>query len=90
MNDLIKNTNIDDLVNRGTAVYNRIKEKYDPLYRGKFLVIEPDTEKVYLGDTSAEALVKAREENPEKLFYAVKVGFDAAETIVSMLRIHND
>jgi len=87
MNDQIKKANIDELVKKGTEVYDRVKDQYEPRYNGKFLVIEPDSEKVYLGDTSAEALVKARQENPNKLFYAAKIGFEAAETIASAWNI---
>lgn len=79
MDELIKQADITEIANKGSAIYDKIKTQYEPKERGKFLAIDVDTEKIYLGNSSAEAVEKARLDNPEKVFYVVKIGFDVAE-----------
>ena len=75
------NTNIQKIAEEGSKIYEQIKGSYDPKEKGKFLAIDIDSRKAYLGHTSAEALALARENHPDKIFYVVKIGFDAAETM---------
>ena len=79
--DLIKKADIQKIVEEGAKIYEQIKINYDPKEKGKFLAIEIDSRKEYLGNTSAEALELARQNHPNKIFYVVKIGFDAAETL---------
>ena len=79
--DLIKKVDIQKIAEQGQRIYEKIKVNYDPKERGKFLAIEPESEKTYLSHTSAEALELAREHHPNKIFYVVKIGFDVAETM---------
>lgn len=72
--------NIQKIAEEGSKIYKRIKSKYSKK-KGKFLAIDIESRKVYLGATSAEALVLAKKNHPDKIFYVVKIGFDAAETI---------
>lgn len=80
-NDLIKETDIQRIAEEGAKIYDRIKVNYDPKEKGKFLAIDIDSEKEYLGNTSAEALELARQHHPNKVFYVIKIGFDVAETM---------
>lgn len=79
--ELIKKVNIQKIAEEGAKIYERIKINYDPKEKGKFLSIDIDSKKVYLGNTSAEALELARQSHPNKVFYVVKIGFDVAETM---------
>lgn len=79
--DLIKQADIQKIAEEGSKIYDKIKVNYDPKERGKFLAIDIDSEKAYLGNTSAEALELARQNHPDKVFYVVKIGFDVAETM---------
>lgn len=79
--DLIKDANINDIAERGTAIYEAVKEKYEPDYGGQFLAIDIDSEDIFVGKESAEALQQAREAHPNKVFYVVKVGFESAEAM---------
>ena len=79
--ELIKGANIQKIAEEGAKIYEQIKIKYDPQERGKFLAIDIDSQDVYLGITSAEALALARQAHPDKVFYVVKIGFDVAETM---------
>ena len=79
--ELIKKADIQKIAEEGAKIYEQIKVNYDPKERGKFLAIDIDSKKVYLGNTSAEALELARQNHPNKIFYVIKIGFDVAETM---------
>ncbi len=79
--ELIKKTDIQKIAEEGARIYEQIKVNYDPKEREKFLAIDIDSKKAYLGNTSAEALELARQNHPDKVFYVVKIGFDVAETM---------
>jgi hypothetical protein len=80
--DLLKQADIEKIALEGARIYARIKSQYEPHEKGKFLAIDIDSRKAYLGHTSAEAVVHARKHHPEKIFYVIKIGFDTAETMV--------
>lgn len=79
--DLLKKVNIQKIANEGAKIYAQIKSEHYPKETGKFLAIEIESKKAYLGKTSADALNLARENHPDKVFYVVKIGFEAAETV---------
>lgn len=77
----MKKIDIEKIAHEGTKIYEGVKSQYDPEYRGQYLAIEIESKKVYLGKTSIEALELAKKDFPAKIFYAVKIGYDFAETI---------
>ncbi len=79
--DLIKQADIQKIAEEGAKIYEEIKVNYDPKEKGKFLAIDIESRKAYLGNTSAEAVELARQNHPDKVFYVVKIGFDVAETM---------
>ena len=79
--ELIKKADIQKIAEEGAKIYDQIKVGYDPKEKGKFLAIDIESKKAYLGNTSAEALELARQNHPNKVFYVVKIGFDVAETM---------
>lgn len=78
-NLLIDKANIQKIADEGKKIYEKIKKDYEPDENGKFLAIEIDSRKTYLGSTSLEALEKARSIHPDKVFYVVRIGFNFAE-----------
>jgi len=89
MSELAKNQPFQEIAEKGAALYREMKAEYELTQRGKFLAIEVEKKKVYIGNTSGEALEQARSENPGTLFYVVKVGFDSAETLAHSLVSHS-
>jgi len=83
--ELIKQSNIQKIAEDGSKIYEQIKSRYEPQENGKFLAIDIDSKNVYLGDTSSEAVEKARKAHSKKVFYVVKIGFSAAETLASLV-----
>ncbi len=86
--ELIKKADIQQIAEKGKTIYEQVKINYDPKEKGKFLAIEVDTEKVYLGNTSADAVALAKQNHPNKVFYVVKIGFDVAETMAKSFIEH--
>lgn len=82
---VIKTPDIQHIADEGARIYERIKERYEPHEKGKFLAIEVESGNAYLGTTSAEALVAAKQHDPGKMFYVVKIGFDVSETLAEYL-----
>lgn len=82
--DLIKNVNIQQLAEEGNRIYEEIKHQYEPEQNGKFLAIDVETKNVYVGETSSEAVEKARAAHPDKVFYVVKIGFSASEVLAEL------
>lgn len=81
---LLKNTDIEHIAAEGMKIYEAIKEGYEPDHNGKFLAIDIPTKQVYESNTSAEAVVEARKHHPDHVFYVIKVGFYAAETMAHL------
>ncbi len=79
--EFLKQADLQKIAEDGAKIYEQIKVKYEPQQRGKFLALEVESKKTYIGNTSAEALESARKEHPGKIFYVVKIGFDVADTL---------
>jgi len=43
--------------------------------RGAIAVIEPETGEYFLGRTLTEAIKKAKEKHPGKVFYSIRIGY---------------
>ncbi len=82
--DLIKKANIKKIAEKGSEIYEKIKLRYEPKLNGKFLAIDADSEDVYLGDSSSDAVQLAREAHPDKVFFVVKIGYSATEILANM------
>lgn len=72
-----------DLVKQGQQVYEKLKHQLEPLHYGRFVAIEPESEKYFLGDTGTEALVAAHKEFPESRlrFFLIRIGYETAHKI---------
>ena len=74
---------------RGRASWERadvftrrlLSVQLEPENLGRFIAIEPFSGRYFLGDTGAQALVAARSEMPDRIFYLMRIGYRAAHTI---------
>jgi hypothetical protein len=82
--DLLKSTDLTKIAREGAVIYEEKKSQYEESNKGQFLAIDIDSKDVYLAPTSAEAVVAAKKEHPNKVFFVVKIGFDAAETMAHL------
>lgn len=81
--ELIKKADIQKIAVEGAKIYKSVHLNYEPSNNGSFLAIDIDSKEVFLGNTSSEAVELARKSHPNKVFYVVKIGFSAAETLAS-------
>ncbi|OGC07166.1 hypothetical protein A2526_03075 [candidate division WOR-1 bacterium RIFOXYD2_FULL_36_8] len=69
------NLNPSTIAQKGEKIY---QEKYKQLLEksdfGQYVAIDIETETYYLGKTAEEALEKAKESNPQKIFHLIKIG----------------
>ena len=75
MAEPIRKSRFGDVAEKGREVYQKIKGKYEPQHTGKFLAIDPKTEKVYMADTLDEAYNLAHADSPDAVFYLLKIGY---------------
>lgn len=72
----------DELVERGQAAYRqRLASVLEPSHIGKFVALEPDSGRYFLGNTATAALVAAHAAMPNNLFYLTRVGQETAHTV---------
>ena len=70
------------LVERGQRFYDEnLKSKLEPSDVGRFVAIEPESQRYFLDDNGTAALIAAHEAMPGHLFYLVRVGYGAADTV---------
>jgi clan AA aspartic protease len=60
---------------RARVIYDGIKGRLDPSFKGKILAIEVESGEHFIGDTVLEAARKARAKHPDKVFHFFRIGF---------------
>jgi len=71
----LKPREVQELAERGQAIYDKqLREKLEPDHAGRFVAIEPQSGQYFLGDTTDEALSKAEQAHPNKLFHLIRIG----------------
>jgi hypothetical protein len=60
---------------RARAIYDRIKGKLEPSFKGRILAIEVESGEHFIGETVLEAARKARAKHPDKAFHFFRIGF---------------
>ena len=71
-----------DLAERGRKLYSeKLKDLLEPQYNRRFVAIEPDSEKYFLGDKVIEAIQAGHAAMPDKHFYIARVGYPTAYKI---------
>lgn len=69
----------DALAESGQRLYDeRLRALLEPEQAGRFVAIEPESGRYFLGDTGIAALRAARGALPDKLFYLLRVGHEVA------------
>lgn len=72
----------NEIITRGRRVYEeRLKSLLEPKQKGRFIAIEPETERYFVGDNGTEALVAAHKAMPESQFYLKRIGYDTTHRL---------
>lgn len=71
-----------ETVRRGKEIYEKsIREEVEDVHDGRFLVVDVTTGGYEVADDELTAFDRAREKNPEGVFYLLRVGREAAHRI---------
>jgi hypothetical protein len=69
------------LVDAGQRFYDeKLKSQLEPANVGRFVAIEPESQRYFLDDNGTGALIAAHDAMPGHRFYLVRVGYGAADT----------
>lgn len=69
---------LPELSRKAWAIYEKkLKKELEPKYKGQLVAIEVDSGDWFLGETSLEAILKAREKYPDKIFHLIRIGYRA-------------
>lgn len=72
----------DRLITEGRGLYRKtLAAILEPVHLSKFVAIEPQSGRYFLGNTASSALVAARAAMPNTLFYLTRVGRETAHTV---------
>jgi hypothetical protein len=75
-------TETDELVRRARELYEqKLRAVLEPNQQGRYVAIEPDTGRYFLGDTGTAALVEAHTSMPKHSFYLARIGYEAADSL---------
>ena len=69
--------NPEQMAEKGEEIYSAEKDRLEKENKGKFLAIEVDSGKYFIGKDQMEAFRKARKKFPKKIFYFIRIGFPA-------------
>lgn len=76
--------NIEDFSRKSQEFYNGIKAKLEAESLNKYVALDYQTSKYWLGDTASDALGKAKAEFPKKIFYLIQVGSPTSFSVQSI------
>ncbi|MFQ5813701.1 MAG: hypothetical protein ACE5I2_11025 [Anaerolineae bacterium] len=65
---------VHEVATKGQSIFRQLSEKLEEEHLGEAVAIEVDTGDYFLGKTGLEAVRKAREQYPGKLFFVGRVG----------------
>ena len=73
---------MSELAKKSKAFYERkLKNLLEPSEKGKFVAIEPETENYFVDADGTQALLRARNAFPGKLFFLIRIGYRTADSI---------
>lgn len=62
------------LAQKANLIYSKILPIIEKLHKGKYVIIEPDSESYYIRESMDDALKKARQNHQGMLFVTYKIG----------------
>lgn len=69
------NINIQELLKKGEEIYQQeLKGVLEPENNGKYVVIEVESKKYFIGETKDEAVTEAKKTFPNKVFVVRRIG----------------
>lgn len=76
----------DEIVDRGIVIYQQqLRDKLEPQYIGKFLIIDIETGDYELDDDDVLAYKRAKAKHPDGARFGMRIGYRASGTIGNAL-----
>jgi hypothetical protein len=73
---------MSELADKSKALYDhKLRPLLEPAEMGKYVAIEPDSERYFIDADGTKALLEARRTLPDKLFFLIRIGYGAAHSI---------
>ena len=73
---------MSELAKKSKALYeSKLKNLLEQAEKGKFIAIEPESEKYFVDADGTQALLRARNAFPDKLFFLIRIGYKTADSI---------
>lgn len=66
--------NLEDFSKKSLTYYEQIKKKLEKEAMSKYVAVDYETSKYWIGETASDALSKAKAQFPDKIFYLFQVG----------------
>lgn len=76
--------NLENFSKKSLEFYKTIKEKLEKETMSKYVAVDYETSTYWLGETASDALSKAKEQFPNKIFYLLQVGSPTTFSIQSI------
>lgn len=71
----IQNTSPEEVTKRGEEIYfNELKSQLENTNKGDYVVIDVDSKEYFVDNDLIQALDKAKQKYPDKLFFIVQIG----------------
>jgi len=83
---LNKNFNLKEFSQKSEEYYNSLKPQLEATHKGKYVALDFELKRYWIGGTATEALAKAKQELPDRLFYLIQVGASAPFAIQRIYR----
>jgi len=78
----MKNGQSSALERKAEAIYRKkLEPKLEGKYKGRIVAIDVESGDYFLGKTVLEAIGKGRRKHPDKIFYAVRIGYPAVHSL---------
>lgn len=66
--------NIAEIIKRGNDIYEKFRTILEKAHNGKYVVIEVESEKYFVGETRDEATLNAKKEFPDVVMFIRRIG----------------
>lgn len=76
--------NLEDFSKKSLEYYNEIKSKLEAEAMNKYVALDYETKKYWVGETVSDVLTQAKAEFPNKVFYLLQVGSPTTFSIQSI------
>lgn len=79
MNQTIEIKSNEENAQIATEIYNRkYRKDHEKNNHGHYIAIEIKSEQAYISEFPSDAMISARESNPDGMIYVFRIGYDAA------------